>query len=80
MMVTVVSNYCQLSQSQLSQTFAEKFTVTEELLQSLKKQRYPEMNKYQKSLNMPVWVDICSAGCYNRASFTLFLIISRVKR
>ncbi|WP_218678783.1 deubiquitinase ElaD [Escherichia coli] len=37
MMVTVVSNYCQLSQKQLSQTFAEKFTVTEELLQSLKK-------------------------------------------
>lgn len=36
-MVTVVSNYCQLSQMQLSQTFAEKFTVTEELLQSLKK-------------------------------------------
>lgn len=35
-MVTVVSNYCQLSQTQLSQTFAEKFTVTEELLQSLK--------------------------------------------
>ncbi|EPO2596016.1 TPA: hypothetical protein ACH7DP_002627, partial [Escherichia coli] len=27
MMVTVVSNYCQLSQTQLSQTFAEKFTV-----------------------------------------------------
>ncbi|EOA6968190.1 hypothetical protein ACH8LE_002566, partial [Escherichia coli] len=26
MMVTVVSNYCQLSQTQLSQTFAEKFT------------------------------------------------------
>lgn len=26
-MVTVVSNYCQLSQTQLSQTFAEKFTV-----------------------------------------------------
>ncbi|EPX0731578.1 hypothetical protein ACWU6L_002257, partial [Shigella flexneri] len=25
MMVTVVSNYCQLSQTQLSQTFAEKF-------------------------------------------------------
>ncbi|MWM06963.1 deubiquitinase [Escherichia coli] len=37
MMVTVVSNYCQLSQTQLSQTFAEKFTVTEELLQPLKK-------------------------------------------
>ncbi|EIY9472051.1 deubiquitinase [Escherichia coli] len=37
MMVTVVSNYCQLSQTQLSQTFAEKFTVTEELLRSLKK-------------------------------------------
>ncbi|HGE5404907.1 TPA: deubiquitinase ElaD [Escherichia coli] len=37
MMVIVVSNYCQLSQTQLSQTFAEKFTVTEELLQSLKK-------------------------------------------
>ncbi|HDV2067542.1 TPA: deubiquitinase [Escherichia coli] len=37
MMVTVVSNYCQLSLTQLSQTFAEKFTVTEELLQSLKK-------------------------------------------
>ncbi|HAV2165597.1 TPA: deubiquitinase [Escherichia coli] len=37
MMVTVVSNYCQLSQTQLSQTFAEKFTVTDELLQSLKK-------------------------------------------
>ncbi|MEL5803622.1 deubiquitinase [Escherichia coli] len=37
MMVTVVSNYCQLSQTQLSQIFAEKFTVTEELLQSLKK-------------------------------------------
>ncbi|ROX26651.1 deubiquitinase ElaD [Escherichia coli] len=37
MMVTVVSNYCQLSQTQLSQTFAEKFTVTEELLQSFKK-------------------------------------------
>ena len=37
MMVTVVRNYCQLSQTQLSQTFAEKFTVTEELLQSLKK-------------------------------------------
>ncbi|WP_088563164.1 deubiquitinase ElaD [Escherichia coli] len=37
MMVTVVSNYYQLSQTQLSQTFAEKFTVTEELLQSLKK-------------------------------------------
>ncbi|MGU4106422.1 deubiquitinase ElaD [Escherichia coli] len=37
MMVTVVSNYCQLSQTQLSQAFAEKFTVTEELLQSLKK-------------------------------------------
>lgn len=36
-MVTVVSNYCQLSQTQLSQTFAEKFTVAEELLQSLKK-------------------------------------------
>lgn len=36
-MVTVVSNYCQLSQTQLSQTFAEKITVTEELLQSLKK-------------------------------------------
>lgn len=36
-MVTVVSNYCQLSQTQLCQTFAEKFTVTEELLQSLKK-------------------------------------------
>ncbi len=36
-MVTVVSNYCQLSQTQLSQTFAENFTVTEELLQSLKK-------------------------------------------
>lgn len=36
-MVTVVSNYCQLSQTQLSQTFAEKFTVTEKLLQSLKK-------------------------------------------
>ncbi|HHU2377794.1 TPA: deubiquitinase ElaD [Escherichia coli] len=36
-MVTVVSNYCQLSQTQLSQTFAEKFTVTNELLQSLKK-------------------------------------------
>lgn len=36
-MVTVVSNYCQLSQTQPSQTFAEKFTVTEELLQSLKK-------------------------------------------
>lgn len=36
-MVTVVSNYCQLSQTQLSQTFAEKFTVTDELLQSLKK-------------------------------------------
>ncbi|HAO9133261.1 deubiquitinase ElaD [Escherichia coli] len=36
-MVTVVSNYCQLSQIQLSQTFAEKFTVTDELLQSLKK-------------------------------------------
>lgn len=44
-MVTVVSNYCQLSQTQLSQIFAEKFTVTEELLQSLKKQRYPEMKK-----------------------------------
>ncbi|OSL75316.1 hypothetical protein EAXG_01851 [Escherichia coli TA054] len=39
-----------------------------------------EMNKYQKSLNMPVWVDICGAGCDNRASFALFLIISRVKR
>ncbi|BDD31058.1 hypothetical protein VEGS19_A41390 [Escherichia coli] len=39
-----------------------------------------EMNKYQKSLNIPVWVDICSAGCDNRASFALFLIISRVKR
>ncbi|HFP0880885.1 TPA: hypothetical protein ACHKJM_004707, partial [Escherichia coli] len=26
MMVTVVSNYCQLSQTQLCQTFAEKFT------------------------------------------------------
>ncbi|HFF9310213.1 TPA: deubiquitinase ElaD [Escherichia coli] len=37
MMVTVVSNYCQLSQTQLCQTFAEKFTVAEELLQSLKK-------------------------------------------
>ncbi|ENT7522158.1 M28 family peptidase [Escherichia coli] len=37
MMVTVVSNYCQLSQTQLCQTFAEKFTVTEELLLSLKK-------------------------------------------
>lgn len=37
MMVTVISNYCQLSQTQLCQTFAEKFTVTEELLQSLKK-------------------------------------------
>ena len=37
MMVTVVSNYCQLSQTQLCQTFAEKFTVTEELRQSLKK-------------------------------------------
>ncbi len=36
-MVTVVSNYCQLFKTQLSQTFAEKFTVTEELLQSLKK-------------------------------------------
>ncbi|EJT6087644.1 deubiquitinase ElaD [Escherichia coli] len=36
-MVTVVSNYCQLSQTQLSQTFAEKFIVTDELLQSLKK-------------------------------------------
>ena len=36
-MVTVVSKYCQLSQTQLSQTFAEKFTVTDELLQSLKK-------------------------------------------
>ncbi|EMN0454420.1 deubiquitinase [Escherichia coli] len=36
-MVTVVSNYCQLSQTQLSQIFAEKFTVTDELLQSLKK-------------------------------------------
>ena len=36
-MVTVVSNYCQLSQTQLCQPFAEKFTVTEELLQSLKK-------------------------------------------
>ncbi|WP_139502528.1 deubiquitinase ElaD [Escherichia coli] len=36
-MVTVVSNYYQLSQTQLSQTFAEKFTVTDELLQSLKK-------------------------------------------
>ena len=36
-MVTVISNYCQLSQTQLCQTFAEKFTVTEELLQSLKK-------------------------------------------
>ena len=36
-MVTVVSNYCQLSQTHLSQTFAEKFTVTDELLQSLKK-------------------------------------------
>ena len=36
-MVTVVSNYCQLSQTQLCKTFAEKFTVTEELLQSLKK-------------------------------------------
>lgn len=36
-MVTVVSNYCQLSQTQLSQTFTEKFTVTDELLQSLKK-------------------------------------------
>lgn len=36
-MVTVVSNYCQLSQTQLSQTFAEKFPVTDELLQSLKK-------------------------------------------
>ena len=36
-MVTVVSNYCQLSQTQLSQTFAEKFTVTDELLQSIKK-------------------------------------------
>ncbi|HAH9248329.1 TPA: deubiquitinase [Escherichia coli] len=36
-MVTVVSNYCQLSQTQLCQTFAEKFTVTEELLQSFKK-------------------------------------------
>ncbi|MCK3321826.1 deubiquitinase ElaD [Escherichia coli] len=36
-MVTVVSNYCQLSQTQLSQTFAEKLTVTDELLQSLKK-------------------------------------------
>lgn len=36
-MVTVVSNSCQLSQTQLSQTFAEKFTVTDELLQSLKK-------------------------------------------
>ncbi|KUS89290.1 hypothetical protein AWE74_25080 [Escherichia coli] len=30
---------------------------------------HEEMNKYQKSLNMPVWVDICSAGCDNRASF-----------
>ncbi|EGB72615.1 hypothetical protein ERFG_01051 [Escherichia coli TW10509] len=39
-----------------------------------------EMNKYQKSLNMPVWVDICSAGYDNRASFALFLIIGRVKR
>ena len=36
MVYAVVSNYCQLSQTQLSQTFAEKFTVTEELLQSLK--------------------------------------------
>ncbi|EGD5060806.1 protease elaD, partial [Escherichia coli] len=25
MMVTVISNYCQLSQTQLCQTFAEKF-------------------------------------------------------
>lgn len=39
-----------------------------------------EMNKYQKSLNIPVWVDICSAGCDNRASFALFLVVSRVKR
>ncbi|EAB6859845.1 hypothetical protein YF93_26095 [Salmonella enterica subsp. enterica] len=39
-----------------------------------------EMNKYQKSLNMPVWVDICGVGCDNRASLALFLIISRVKR
>ena len=27
-----------------------------------------EMNKYQKSLNMPVWVDICSAGCYKEVA------------
>ncbi|EGB63125.1 hypothetical protein EC12741_1464 [Escherichia coli 1.2741] len=38
-----------------------------------------EMNKYQKSLNMPVWGDICGAGCDNRASFALFLVGSRVK-
>ena len=37
MTVTVATNYCQLSQTQLCETFAEKFTVTEELLQSLKK-------------------------------------------
>ncbi|EFD5014736.1 protease elaD [Escherichia coli] len=36
-MVTVVSNYCQLSQKQLSQTFAEKFTVTEEFTAVFKK-------------------------------------------
>ena len=36
-MVTVISNYCLLSLTQLCLTFAEKLSVTEELLLSLKK-------------------------------------------
>ncbi|EDX34517.1 hypothetical protein SD15574_2577 [Shigella dysenteriae 155-74] len=31
-----------------------------------------EMNKYQKSLNMPVWVDICSAGAITGQVSTCF--------
>ncbi len=45
-MVTVVSNYCQLSQTQLSQTFAEKIYCDRGITAVFKKkQRYPEMKK-----------------------------------
>ncbi len=37
--------YCNYLQKQLSQTFAEKFTVTEELLDILKKTALSEMKK-----------------------------------
>lgn len=51
MIITIINNYYQLSQTQLNQTFTKKFTITKKLLQSLKKTTLSKNKKNIKLLH-----------------------------